>query len=765
MTKIHSLKILLLLEKSFIIKKELSNLHNIAYFFYSGEERKKSSNQTFENLYNEINITLDDVNKVIENINKFKNKDFVEPLFFFIECDSFNTIIDKILKTISLLSDKLFQMKKENFPGYNPSPLIGKRYSSKGFVDYLGRNYNELIESFSDNKWIQNMQLDDNQKMKKSTVFHWDYSDMYYVPRFYESESKENEKLKHIKLAYWNHDIPVLIPAITHEVAHLLINHNLIFNELIELNLYKIKNTYLNKSLGKFGIRKLFEEFYADLFSFTIHKESYIFTLFYVIFGKDFCNTFVKNDIKILPELQFSSKRDYSIIRISALIEIYLNSELVEKKDETFLIHIKEMKKVINSIYPIWEIEDIGENNLSSIFEEYWTHQRNFENLTDIICDMKNFLVYGNIDEVQDDYLNELFKYTESINNHIKESLPKSNVFSNFDKMQQLWNDRISNPLRIKHKKFFREMLMQHDEIEFLEPYELNYHKLHMIMGNNKDDSRNNNKQGYFDSIIKNINDQNLNNPFYKLDSLDFACNVFGSYHMVSLKKKSDDVKIEEAINCKSGNNTSEYHYFTKKHSLLEIKMPSFNSINSDTCLEGLGFIVQIQLFDNTNSELSNLIDEIKEKFNQYSTKYRAFKSLGPSEVVMIFYNINLEDIFDIKKIFSSSIDSARRTTSSIFFKSFDSNIKSTKKYFLTSEIRLSSTYKNNENKKELIISYLKKIKNKIKDFIEKPGELDLQIIWNEGTSLEDLNNLYHHIKKDEIATDVQSNFNLRISL
>jgi len=762
---IYDLKILLLLEKLFIIKKELTNLKEISYFFSCNTENR-SSCQTFYDLHEDIKTTIQDVIQLIQDVNSLNQKNFKEPISFFIQVDCFNKTIEKLLTSIILLSDKLFQMKKENFPDYDPSPLIGKRYSSKGFVDYLDRDYNNLIQAFNNENWHRISHANDCKQMKKAMVFHWAYSDMYYVPQFHNSTDTNTERLKHIKLAYWNHDIPVLIPAITHEVGHVLINNNLIFNKYINSRFNHIKDTYLNTILSKHSPKKLLEEFSADLFAFAIHKESYIFTLFYVIYGKDFCTTFTKDGIEILPALNFTPKRDYSIVRIAALIEIYLHSDWSENdKSKTFISHIKSIQKAINYIYPFWDNLNIHGNTLFNIFSEYWNEREDFKNLTTIVNDLKDLLIHGNIDHGGSDLYSYVIRNLKLINNYVTNESNNNSLFGGNKSIPTLWRDRLENPLDIRHKKFFRESLMNIDTIEFLGAYELNFHKIHMTNGSNETDSRGNTSKDYFESIIETFNCQTNENPFYNQDSFDFTCSILGSYHIVSLNKKTDNVKINNAVNYlhnQSCSNTN-YHFFTRKQSLLEIKINSSMTLNQENFLNNLGFIVQIQLFQNNNKELANLVKEVETHFQEYLGKFRLFKSLGPCEGVMIFHDINLEDAFKIKTIFSSHISSSRRTSSSIFFNKFNTNITSSEKHYLTSEIRLSATRNDSLNKKELVMTYLKQNYAKVKDLIEIPGERDLRIYWEDGIPLNELNLFYHQIKNDESATDVQSNFNLSL--
>jgi len=759
---VYQLKILLLTEKLLIIQKELKNLKNIAHFF-SCESNNRSSCQTFKNLYEEIELNHQDVKRIINSVNNIKNKKFQEPLFHLIEDNCFSQTIKKLLMSVSLLSDKLFQMKKENFPDYNPSPLIGKRYSSKGFVDYLNRDYNELISLFNKQSWINSSK---SSNITKQVLFHWDYSDMYYVKQSYKSDDEKEERLKHVKLAYWNHDIPVLVPAITHEVGHLLIKKNKIFSDYINERTLMLKETYIQQILNKYGTKTLIEEFAADLFALSLHKESYIFTLFYVVFGSEFCDTFVKDKTMILPELNFSQKRDYSIVRIATLIDIYLSVHWpFGQKHEIFINHINEIKKTIQYFYPIWETQNISKNSLPNIFSEYWTYQGNFDNLVMVVQDVKNILLHGNIGIASDDHIKQVCNYLLSISSHVETNCETSNIFHIKKDTHTLWLDRIKNTSTIHHKKFFREKLMKTYRIEFLSPYELNFNKLHMTMGEPENDSRTQKDKGYFDGAINFLNNQMENNPFYESNPLDFTCSSLGNYHIVSLKKKASNINIDEIIKYNDSNNDTEngYHYFTKKHSLLEINIGN-NEINNTTYLNGIGFIIQIQLFINNNEELSKLLEQIENNFQNYYGNYRLFKSLGPCEVVMILNNISLEDVFKIKALFASKINASRRTTSSIFFDNFSNDIVSTREYSLSSRIRLAAAY-NDTSKRKLILSHLKAIKNRIFHISEIPGEHDLKILWENGTSLKDLDKFYHHVKRSNVVTDIQSNFSLQLSL
>lgn len=767
--------ILLQQEKLIVIKKELRHLWYIAnYYNYKEIDTSIKNEQTQRVIIasiicKEIECHLEYISTLDREIINNK-KHTMEIILFLSLYDKKNYELSELLKIVKLIQSKLSQFLQDHFNQYLPIPMTTKRYSSKGFLDYIKEFHNSILNSLDKN-------ID-------PPIILWSHTMSFRAnPSLY----KEN-KAHYIEMAYWYYEIPFLLPTITHELGHILLqskNNNLIKDIK---GIFK-ENKEINDFFTNDGEDSFLDEIICDMLGYIVHGKSYLMVMVHELLGKDFSRNFLNenNKLAIKPIDIYNKQFTESLIRIFLILEFQTMFDNEEKKDDK--IEIEEIKKIINHLitplnYNIEYKQNLNKTlqKLSSSMDDiepslaylytviYPNLMQNYKNFHLTISE-SIFLIYENsLFDIKS--LGE--KLTEIINsldnNKIKKlrwlkltliKIPYNFIISKInDKLFKLKNtltfpeifnilysNRIESINYSISKNRFRELILDTDNLKKIskerndkigKPYELTLFKTRTDVYKNQDD--------YFDILSKSIDSLYFNTPNYKKSNRDiyFTFDLFTALTIVEKKNKLNQEEIDNFLDYEKIDN-SQGVFFTYKYSLIKLwekeeEKKSKNNLYFNT-------IMQIQLTQNdsitTEKGRWKLINYFKDK--EYGVEI--FKALGPKELIINCKKIDIDTIFTLKEEIIELSNVFRRTYTIIYgdsynLKSFNSN----ETYSITTTLRLKSTTPLN-----------KIIHKNIKYKFYLTGVTDIQLIWKDETSIDDIFNFYNHLTKQAYTSDIQT--------
>lgn len=784
------------LESNTIYLKQVIN-------FFSCGNKSMSRCSSLDILNKQLEIYLEELSKTKRYLNNYI--DLIDSKSISKNTVSHLIEYDKISQKITVfieifyksISKKVFQIKEESFYDYIPRPIVGRMFSSKAFLDHIERSYNDLIHHFL--------------KEKYHVVYFWDYVNNY-TENALDKKNKEYffnkekfEETNFIQLAFWYHDA-MNIPLITHEIGHMITTkektkeNELFFVIKEKLNTrfkYETSKKNSNMSMIKGYEEKISEEIIADLFSLMCHKESYIVSLFHVLIGRNFSETFIKNNVSIL---NWEYKRDFSITRLWILMFIWdkfleeeeLESENKISKDKNAYIGLKGILDNLYNITP--------ESHNGDLFEVYNTNYANLYDGYELISSTISKLiiitlneiedVLGNYDfrkneldgsllssnyyenkliEISDEYVNlgdltifhSLKLISETIFNKLKMKNNKYTPINNL-KFGTLWKKRYTHArkegeLKITHNQYtFRKSMFESDKefskkLSIGKAYELKYYKIgrdnfHEILNHNENS---------VESIKSIINELNLESNKYskKCNNLN-ASFLFDIYDYVTIQEELEEKKFIYEYKKQI---ESTLKFYTYNHSLVEIEFKDKKKISKEkTEDQFISILMHLQLFENNISSVSSICLQLQDLLDD---EFRIYKSLGPKDLVLQVEYINLDKVFELKETIGS-LSELRRTSTSIYLNDLYANgeiLKKKEELEFYSVLRLKKNNTSNPPinwKDELKSDQL--LKKNMNQIITSSGVTDVEIIWK-YFSIETIDKLIKKLSDMSILSDIQN--------
>ncbi len=751
-------------EKMLIIIKELANIKKILEFFYGYNDIQGDKLET-KPIKQNIRFLHEDIKALhnkIEHLQKINhNLKEQESMLFLIQYDHVRIEIEDMLHVIQALYHKMQQLFGETLNQYLPYPVLGRRFSNSGIMMYLNNYFRELHKSLSkDNKPPKNLMLSWNYR----TGFQY----RIFLNREIKRENyKKNTYNNYIDLPYWYYELPMLLPAITHEVAYIsLRNPSKILQKLsdsLEKKIYSFlhnpKNNFVQEVQDIIGYEAyssdLTRVILGDVIAYQIHGISYIHALFHNIIGEKLSPNFLKliyddkgkSNFLLLPnEWLFSQKKDHSILRLHFMLSF------IEKRE-----YYDEMYDLLLHIMPLPNKEGERKQKGHGFNEVYKHNHPNY---------------YNSYKSVQN-YLSQLL-YTLLLwkDKHYVE-LKKIKDIENAPNFQLLWDERfeqLKKSEEVMHQNNFRrEIHKKISNIEFPKDEPIIYI---MELGKARKDIREN---ANIIKLIQNELKQSENSAQLLGESIKLQLAVYGIYDWVTIKEKSSTINIVDALNIflkREKSDSKQLKYFMTKQVLIKMAPTIIGEIK---CKENMDFsvIFNIEVAKSINYEkCSNGYDDLKASINHIRTKLEnnrklfsvanIFKSLGPKDLTVIIENSNLNYIFKLLEIINQKTQKERTKkgailrTFTIICSPFNKKItiKSqlpSEKFALVSYLRISNDFDIDKQKKSLI-------EEKYMDsFTEITGVMDFRIQWKENITIDIVIDYYNRKIRNKYLTDFQT--------
>lgn len=740
--------ILLQKEKLIVIKKELRHLWYISNYYNYKELDNNTNNEEMtqrasiaSKISQEIELHLKYISKLNKEIEE-SAKHTQEILLFLSLYDKKNNELSELLKIVKLIQSKLTQFLQDHFNQYLPIPMTTKRYSSKGFLDYIKEFHHTILYS-----------IDSTIQMP---IMLWSHTMRFKA----KSSLYEENKAHYIEMAYWYYEIPFLLPTITHELGHILLESKN-SNPIKDIkNIFK-KNLKINDFFINDGTDGFLDEIICDMLGYIVHDTTYLIVMVHELLGIDFSQNFLNDagHISIQP-ISINNKRfNEALIRISLILEF--ESWIHENKNITIT---KEIKKIMSHLIIPLSKES---NNLDSTEELNKCLQR-------LIIDNKSIepqmayiytVIYPNLIQSYKNFHSTIYEsilliyQNSSFNNGLKSLSEK--IFEvnkivdsesknlNFPEIfKKLYSNRIDHISSSITKNQFRELILNTDKLKENEldkigkPYELTLFKTRTDAYKGQED--------YFNTLTENINTLYFNTPSYEESDKDiyFTFDLFSALTLVEKSDKLNEEEINNFLDYEKIDN-SQGVFFTYKYSLIKLWEKDKDK-NIDKKSDNLYFniIMQIQLTENNSEKTEEGLKELVKYFKNKNYSVEVFKALGPKELVINCKEIDIDTIFRLKKeVIALSTTIFRRTYTIIYGdNNYLQSFKSSDKYYITTTLRLKSTTPLN-----------KIIHKNIKYKFYLTGVTDIQLIWKDETSIEDIFNFYNDLTKQAYTSDIQT--------
>lgn len=759
---------LIQVEKMVIILKELNNIKKILDFFngYKDYEDIDSEQKPIKRNIRYLRMDIDALEEQIKKLQKI-NKDLnsSELMLFLIQYDYIRTQIEDMLRVIQALYHKMQQLFGETLNQYLPYPVLGRRFSNNGLMMYLNNYYREMLKNFSED-------------LDTQLMLNWNYRTGFQYRILLNRDIKrenyqENIYNDYIDLPYWYNELPILLPAITHEVAYIALRRPIkkikIPFEALKDNLldflHDTSNNFVQKVQEIIGYEEygndLAKVIMCDVIAYQTHKESYVYTLFHNIIGEKLSQDFLKiiydgkqEHFKILPnEWFFSQKKDHSILRLHFMLSFI-------KDDPSY----KNMSKILNNIMPLPALTN-NDSNLQGFNKIYKYNYPNYYNS------------YQTVQTYLSQLLNVLLLWKEKKIN----ALPTIENSPNF---QKIWEERFQQQSdneeeKVPHQNNFRrEIHSQVSNIDFLKNIDKDESIIYLLeLGKARKDLPKSifNGDDITQMISKEIEEEGKGidtkpNPL--------KLSVYGIYDWIVLKEKSSSINIIEKFEELSNKPTRKncLKYFITKQVLMKIHQGFENEKKiEDKNLFSVIFNIEIaKKIDNdkcTNgyNNLNKAITYIETKLDSqkdYFQKADIYKSLGPKDITVIVQNASLSSIFELLELLNQQRNHEDERdeegeilrTFTILCSEFGKNLIIDKGFSLISYLRISNNFKRDDVKKL-------KDKNTMLRFTEVTGVMDFRIHWKESISVQDVFDFYNNMIEKSYLTDFQTKIEKNIDL
>ncbi len=722
----------------------------------------------------EIKSKLHNLYKLIEEPYEFSE---LKLLFLYNQVeDNIELFLTNNLKSLIM---KTNQYTDEVFMDYVTRPNMALLYSTKAFNDHIETSYDIFIKQFY---------LDTQLELR--TLYFWDFKNS---DNFIKPYSDDNNYTNFLQMSYWYHHIPFFIVNMTHESVHALFNENELDD--FKLNDYKSSLSHALKECNETIFQSIFdindpeglvEEIISDLVSLIIHKESYILSLFHVLSRSlGLFRTFrPKGDLFQIKQLSWDYKRDFSIIRLKILIDVY--TDYFSKEGNLNLIsYIESISQILDNIYPSFD-SDRNSSELYLLFKENYPNYFEFYDSRITVVTRMFDIIRTLISEIDIEYYNE---DKIIINNHDEEDSFEKLI--NFIETTNR-NGSISNPLikKIEQINFniLWEKRFRNNENNLIKPITNDFRiELLSISENNEFILKNiDNKynlvfgDAYFIEYIKTRNDgletsniKNINKFYISeltklyLDNTSVfnydkkysrILNTFGSYDYISIMKQTKKIDIISYLN--EGNEELNYNikFYRKKHLLIKAHFEGKIEQSNDNYK--FNMIIQVLLDDNGLKNIYNSFSNYYEQLkNITDCSIDFFKSLGPKDIVICINSNDLKSLYRAYRRIEN-VDKAR-TYTSLAYENFDEFKENLNK----SKFEVYSILRLRKNSREKIKEILSRYKNDglISSAYRTQEVTDLEVNWNiKNMTSENLNAFTKELSDNFLVSDIHTKFRKR---
>jgi len=810
MKKIVRSILIIELEKLVVLSEEVKFLHDICDFHAQQtgskedenkksvkRENKKSVKRDLEKNFLHLKDALSElrtekIEVAYNNINELlllkKNLDDRERAIY---TNFYKKEIVDIIETLKLINSKTSQMFRDGYNQYIPKPTPGRMYSNINVASQVEKNMEDRLEHLlkeeSGESSSSTMPLTRNkikscifEKKESANIIYenmsnfpvqiiWDFVDSYEIKK----ADLDNKNLYFLRMSYWYFDLPFLLPALTHELAHIAIEQK-DSSKNYKNNLHQTLRTKLGQELlvmtngdidRNLDLEKLSNEIVADILSFLYHGDSFLLTHIHTFFGYSLSETFY---IKKSPENYeeyisintwiFDYHRDSIFIRLSALMHV--RSIFYEKNKELFFMDNElrdEIYELLDMVYPF----EMKNKSIKTI-EEYYNNWANFtaeyqeikKIINSLLIAIKIYLEENS--EFLSHKLDETKKEKTEDENNDSNIIPEhfNDLWKNRFKTKDLENNKVPHKFELRKKihrdtlnKLIKEKLLSYDSIK---PYTLIMYKYKLDNLSSEDKE-----------ILKKENISLGENQYTN----NMILYTLGLYDKVKLRVESEK-KYPTLVDDKKIHSKR----YVIKTSLIKILNDIGGNISNANDDNTLNIFIQIEIdknmnerdiYDNLYCAIKYIHDVLDDYTNDFS-RVQVFKSLGPKDLLIFVEKIHIDKLYSLKEELANHFP---RTFSTISFSDKQSSFKSDRCYRLFTELRLSEKAKDEQAKDEKAND--EKVYNKLilnhnsKDIIEKifsiTGVMDYRIIWKKGTTLEDINKLYEFMIKNGYVSDMQT--------
>lgn len=662
-------------EKLVVIKKELLHLWHISDFYKSKEI--SNQNTTKENggqretiskkIYADIRAHIKYIKQLNEDIDNYyakfgKRED--EYLDFLTMYDCYNEKIKDLLSVVQLIQAKFLQFQQEHFNQYMPVPNINKRYSSKGFLDYLKEYHTEILRG--------------EHPDIEHPITLWGRTDSFRANSSLGIRSEAKER--YVEIPYWNYEIPFMLPIITHEMGHIVLD-DIAEKSNAETQLTILKDIFKNSDKVKDIFKdsdSFLDEILADIFAYIHHGEAYIASVSHELLGQGFSKQFYsqdKNNPSSIQPIDMEEPRFFEpLIRLKVLVMLtILNYE--EPTEFT-----KNLEKILD-----WLIIDIGEkvniedklkevektdikNSLGKIYHVYYGLTHEYINFYD-----KVMPCISAIGQAMEENLNPIGLAIQRFNTRVNESEGLKLYMDVFNELAEdrikLLNDNVDfQETKIEFKNKMRKLILEkekalniNDKSELGSAYELVMFKTRMDGFRYPDEEGQVAHKNYIEMLSDEIRDRHntilinkeSNEGLLRKDNQIEPKFTFDYNSMLALVKKRESITIKEMNRYLSFEPKEKItKYYANKYSLILLeeekeKVPKANK-------GYFSAFINLSL-EHNNSEKTRLAKELlmSEMENSFGDiNYEIFKSLGPKEIVIHLNNCSIDAIYAAKKNF-----------------------------------------------------------------------------------------------------------------
>jgi hypothetical protein len=685
-------KSILMLQKEqlVILSKEISNLYLITNYnikFHENREHKAHFKKLIKSLQNRLkNLSkrIEQNHIVLEktlrgNIDNIEEKNFnylvpkhrLEVLLFIVLN---RKRLKKYLETLKSISDRLQQMINNSFYQNSFRPVVSKRYSNANIIPLFEKYFEKRISEFSS-----------KDETIKNITFTWEFSDEYSVDN--------GDDYINFSMSYWNFDIPIISSTVfTHELGHILLDkmlENKSFSKFEKemsqvLQIFIEKNSdHENSHIDNWDSDDIIEEFLADIIALFYHGTSYLLSLFHQGFAEEIIFIDDKNIEDYLDGYfpnawTYNFDRDKTFLRLAWLITV---CEILNKQTKNgSKIFIKDFKheediflqiqKSLNLIYPIFKIED-EIYNFYKMYEHYKNineiYIHNNSMISDIFNNIKKIII-SNIVDVYNDFDKSYIVSPKQPYEDLKDKKKDFPFFTN--DLWFSWFDA-NKEIKIAQKAFYRKKIHRETIFKLMNKplykeeknsFDLLIKRLKSFVMNKplcKEEEKNDailspeNLKPFKMSLIKGNYEAQIKNSDRKIIK-----NALGFYDKFFLEK------LDETFRPQFKHIRENQYAIRSNHSLLQIIDPIkgkyIRKNLSISCILQIDVKKYSENHDNKTNDINdyiydNLYNSIIEIYNIVKRgnnfyKFKMFKTLGPSDIIVFLQNTTIDNVYRIKK-------------------------------------------------------------------------------------------------------------------
>jgi len=670
--------IIYLLNKLFILEKEVYNLKWSLEYVISIEEQNENKESQFykDCLFLRNSIDNNDINNnkdsnelsLLAKINEIKkvllDNEYLNSLSIYELILLLDCIHQRINTTLLQKFEYLHRAYENLVLSYNtlymPNPSISKLAKTSNLMLYFNNRLNEISGK---------LQKIINNKINKKEVFStWNFISADHI------SNHDSKDFIPLEFSFWLYEIPIFHSIAIHEIYHKYYfdDERLKFNLSEDLEFFskEISEPIKNKlNISNDFIISLYQEILSDLHAFMFAKENYIYVLFLTGFAFKLYNKFYKklninenitheerccknrhNNHSIFG-MQFTADEIAFIIRIRFLLDFIerFSEENIQSREK-----IKEIKKIIDFIMPSSLKQDTkilnDFDNLLSNFVQYNDYRQYKTGIEFIFITFKQFFEKKNIYSELEKRYRIINSENENCNFIMQELFSRYiNLVNNLDKLILKFNNKeesianINYILQEKFRKLNIEKLLQN--LSKSKEKEFNY-----SFSYEESDNEINTSLIYYLTFIKlsKMEQKEVLNLFLTGRFNNFKYS-FGPFDLVQLveKKHSFLKNLEKQF--------EENKFFIDNHSLILINTinPEIKQIEDNKKIFDIIFSIDVKnAFAEEKNEEKVYLEIIKILESYIKKRYycEIYFSMGNENIVVFIYNIefdNIENIID----------------------------------------------------------------------------------------------------------------------